>query len=179
MEQALQTNIADSVRLFLKAHFEEDILKESDFRGEQVFYIKPEAIFGICEAFLEDHDLDVNFLADITSVDWLEHEDEYGGRFEVIYNLYSLKHKYRFFLKTFLPSENPTIASLTPLWNGANWMEREVWDMMGIVFEGHPDLTKILTPDELEGFPLRRDFPLTYEVPRFSWNKDDPPEVLR
>ena len=58
-------------------------------------------------------------------------------------------------------------------------MEREVWDMMGIVFVGHPDLTKILTADDLEGHPLRRDFPLTYEVPQFTWNKDDPPEVIK
>jgi NADH:ubiquinone oxidoreductase subunit C len=58
-------------------------------------------------------------------------------------------------------------------------MEREVWDMMGINFNGHPDLTKILTPDELEGHPLRKDFPLTYEVPQFTWNKDQPPEVIK
>lgn len=171
--------IGDDIRRFLKSRFEEAILNEADFRDEQVFYIKPGAVFDICQALLDDSELDVKFLADITSVDWLGHEDEFGGRYEVLYNLYSLKHRYRFFLRAMLPADSPRIASLTPLWNGANWLEREVWDLMGIEFEGHPELTKILTADDLEGHPLRRDFPLTYEVPHFSWNKDDPPEVIK
>lgn len=179
MEQATVPSISDDIRRFLKSQFEDAILKESDFRNEQVFYVNPEAIFDICEAFLDDSELDVKFLADITAVDWLDHEEDNNGRFEVLYNLYSLRHKYRFFLRAMLPSDNPKIASLTPLWNGANWMEREVWDLFGIEFEGHPELTKILTADELDGHPLRRDYPLTYEVPHFSWNKDDPPEVLK
>jgi len=169
----------NKVRQFLASRFADAILREDNFRGQQAFHIRPELLLAICEALLGDPDLEVRYLSDITSVDWLGHEKEMGGRFEVVYNLYSLKHRYRFFLKVFLPADNPTIASLTPLWNGANWMEREVWDMMGITFAGHPDLTKILTPDDLEGHPLRRDFPLTYEVPHFSWNKDQPPEVIR
>lgn len=169
----------DQVRKFLQSRFAEAIIKEENFRNDQSFFIKPEALFEICQALLDDTELGMNYLADITSVDWLGHEEEMGGRFEVVYNLYSLQHKYRFFLKAMLPAENPAIDSLTPLWNGANWTEREVWDMMGITFTGHPNLTKILTPDDLEGHPLRRDFPLTYEVPRFTWNKDDPPEVIK
>jgi NADH-quinone oxidoreductase subunit C len=58
-------------------------------------------------------------------------------------------------------------------------MEREVWDLFGVNFEGHPEMTKILTPDELEGHPLRKDYPLTWEQPVFSWNKNDPPEVIK
>jgi NADH-quinone oxidoreductase subunit C len=169
----------DKIREFLKSRFGEQIIREDDFRDQQSFYVKPEALADIAEALFNSDDLDVKFLADITSVDWFGHEREKDGRFEVIYNLYSLKHKYRFFLKTNLPESNPEIRSLTYLWNGANWMEREVWDMMGIVFVGHPDLTKILTPDDLEGHPLRRDFPLTYEEPQFTWNKDNPPEVIK
>ena len=169
----------DKIREFLKNRFGEQIICEDDFRDQQSFYVRPEALADIAEALFNADDLDVKLLADITSVDWLGHEREKEGRFEVIYNLYSLKHKYRFFLKTHLPESKPEIQSLTPLWNGANWMEREVWDMMGIVFVGHPDLTKILTADELDGHPLRRDFPLTYEEPQFSWNKDNPPEVIK
>jgi len=169
----------DQVRKFLQSRFSEAILREENFRGDQSFYIKPESLFSVCQAFMDDTEIDAHYLADVTSVDWLGHEEEMGGRFEVVYNLYSIQHKYRFFLKVMLPAENPAIDSLTPLWQGANWLEREVWDMMGITITGHPDLTKILTTDELEGHPLRRDFPLTYEVPQFNWNKDDPPEVLK
>ena len=169
----------EKIRQFINSKFSDSIIREDDFRGEQSFYVKPESIFPICEAFLENDGLDVKFLKDITAVDWLDHIQAENGRFEVIYNLYSLTQKYRFFLKVFLPEENPTIISLTGLWNGANWLEREVYDLFGITFEGHPDLTKILTPDELEGHPLRKDFPLTYENPQFSWNIDNPPEVIK
>ena len=74
--------------------------------------------------------------------------------------------------------DDPVIDSLTSLWVTADWLEREVYDLMGIEFTGHPDMRKILTPDDLEGHPLRKDFPLTYEVPQFSFNKDEPPEVI-
>jgi NADH-quinone oxidoreductase subunit C len=167
------------IREFIQEQFSDLILKEDNFRDQQTFYIKPEALESICQALYDVADIEFRLLADITSVDWYGHDDEKHGRFEVVYNLYSLKRNYRLFIKVLLPGDNPEIASLTTLFSGANWLEREVWDMMGISFIGHPNLTKILTPDDLEGHPLRRDFPLTYEVPVFSWNKDDPPEVIR
>ncbi|RKX25844.1 MAG: NADH-quinone oxidoreductase subunit C [Candidatus Zixiibacteriota bacterium] len=169
----------EKVREFLQNRFAGAITREDNFRGDQSFYVSTEDLFAICQALYEDPDLSVRYLADLTSVDWLGHEERIGGRFEVVYNLYSLQHKYRFFLKVILPAENPEIASLTPIWDGANWLEREVWDLMGIKFTGHPDLTKILTPDDLEGHPLRRDFPITWEVPQFNWNKDKSPEVIK
>lgn len=169
----------EKVRSFLKSSFGEAIIREDNFREQQSFYIQPDALAPICEELVHGNELDIRFLSDITALDWLGHEEENNGRFEVIYNLYSLSHQYRFFLKVHLPGDNPTIASLTHLWQGANWLEREVYDLMGIHFEGHPDLTKILTPDELEGHPLRKDYPLTYEMPQFSWNKDQPPEVIK
>jgi len=169
----------EKVRQFLNSKFSDSIIREDDFRGEQSFYIKPESLFPICEALLENTELDIKSLKDIACIDWYEHPNGENGRFEVIYNLYSLTHKNRFFLKVNLPEENPTILSLTGIWNGANWLEREVFDLFGVVFEGHPDLTKILTPDELEGHPLRKDYPLTYEKPQFTWNKDNPPEVIK
>ena len=170
----------DDIRKFMNDRFASVILKEDNFRDQLSFYIRPEALIDICRAFVENDTLDVRLVKDITSVDWYGQADEMkAGRFEVVYNLYSLKHKGRFFLKARLPEDKPVIDSLTPLFNGANWLEREVWDLMGIEFTGHPDLTKILTPDDLEGYPLRRDFPLTWEQPKFSWNQDDPPEVIK
>lgn len=163
----------------MQGRFAEAIIKEDDFREEQTFYVKPESVFEICQALSEESQLDVRFLADITCVDWLGLPEEDEGRFEVIYNLYSLKNKHRFFLKTRVPAEKPEIQSLTAIWRGADWMEREAFDLFGVIFTGHPDLTKILTPDDLEGHPLRKDFPLTYETPQFTWNKDDPPRVIK
>ncbi|MEW5993634.1 MAG: NADH-quinone oxidoreductase subunit C [Candidatus Zixiibacteriota bacterium] len=168
----------EKIRSFLKNRFADVILGEDNFRGQQSFFVRPQALASICEDLLHDNELDVKFLADITSVDWLGHEEERKGRFEVVYNLYSLSHKCRLFLRVHLPGDNPRIDSLTHLWPAADWLEREVYDMMGIEFIGHPDLSKILTPDELDGHPLRKDYPLTWEQPQFSWNKDQPPEVI-
>ena len=171
-------DISQQVRDFLTQRFADVILREENFRGEQSFIIRAEGLLDLCQG-LYNSDLDFKYLADITSLDWYGHAEEANGRFQVIYNLYSLRHQYRFFLKLRLPIEKPEVQSLTPIWNSANWLEREIWDLMGISFIGHPDMTKILTPDDLEGHPLRRDFPLTYEVPQFSWNKDAPPEVIK
>lgn len=173
-------DIREQLSQFIAAQCGDALLREETFREQQSFYVRPEVLLDTCQALKEHESLKVNFLADITVVDWLgdEYESAYG-RYEVVYNLYSLEHSYRFFMKVFLPSEKPELASLTPIWNGANWMEREVWDLFGVTFVGHPDLTKILTPDDLEGHPLRKDFPLTYEQPHFTHNKDLPPEVIR
>ncbi|MCD6249033.1 MAG: NADH-quinone oxidoreductase subunit C [candidate division Zixibacteria bacterium] len=179
MSLVRSVGMEDKLRQWLQARFADEIVREYIFCDQQSFYIKPEALLSICQAMVADPELDVRYLADITSSDWLGQEEEMGGRFEVIYNFYSLTHKYRFFFRAMLPADQPEIDSLTPLFNSANWMEREAWDLMGISFTGHPDLTRILTPDDMEGHPLRKDFPLTYEVPQFSWNKDDPPEVIR
>lgn len=173
-------DMKEQLSQFMVSQLGDALLREVSFREEQSFYIRPDALLDICQALHEHDTLQVALLADVTVVDWLgdEYETQYG-RFEVVYNLYSLNHAYRFFIKIFLPSDKPEIASLTPIWNGANWMEREAWDLFGVNFVGHPDLTKILTPDDLEGFPLRKDFPLTYEQPHFTFNKDLPPEVIR
>lgn len=169
----------DALRKFMQDQFGEALIRETNFREDQAFYIKPSDLMRICEAFQEERSLDVRFLSEITCVDWLGMEQEMRGRFEMVYIFFSPTHGHRFSLRAMLPSENPEIDSLTPLWEGANWLEREVWDMFGVVFSKHPDLIKLLTPDDLVGHPLRRDFPLTYEQPQFSWNKDDPPEVIR
>jgi len=168
----------EKLREFFESNFKDALVREDNFRGQQSFYIKREHLVDVCQALQTDTDLEFKFLSDITSLDWLGDLYEKEGRFEVIYNLFSLKHKYRFFVKVRLPEDDPVIDSLTSLWMTANWLEREVNDLMGIEFTGHPDPRKILTPDDLEGHPLRKDFPLTYEVPQFSFNKDEPPEVI-
>lgn len=93
--------------------------------------------------------------SDVTAVDWLRQKPQ---RFEVVANLVSMQHKTRLRMITSLDRHDPTIASITPLWQGAGFAEREVYDMFGITFDGHPDLTRILMPDDWEGHPLRKDF---------------------
>ena len=93
--------------------------------------------------------------SDVTAVDWMRQRPE---RFEVVANLLSMQHRLRLRMITTAPRLEPTVASLVPVWPGANFAEREVYDMFGIVFDGHPDLTRILMPDEWEGHPLRKDF---------------------
>jgi NADH-quinone oxidoreductase subunit C len=92
---------------------------------------------------------------DVTAVDWMRQRSE---RFEVVANLLSIQHLLRLRMITTAPRQDPKVASLVPVWPGVNFPEREVYDMFGIVFEGHPDLTRILMPDEWEGHPLRKDF---------------------
>lgn len=169
----------EKVRQFLETNFKEAIVREDNFRGQQSFYINRDLVYDVLESLRGDRGLEFNLLADVCSLDWLGHPEEKEGRFEVIYNLYSIKNKYRLLIKVHLSGKDPVIDTVTPIWQTANWLEREVWDMMGIKFSGHPNLVKIVTPDELEGHPLRKDFPLTYEMPQFSYNKNEPPEVIK
>jgi NADH-quinone oxidoreductase subunit C len=168
----------EKIKEFINVNFAGAIVREDDFRNQFSLYIHKEFLFDICRTLKNDPDLQFLFLSDICSLDWLGDSKESSGRFEIIYNLFSLKNNYRLMLKVFLPADKPDIDSLTSLWHTADWLEREVYDLMGINFTGHPNLCKIVTADELEGFPLRKDFPLTYEVPQFSYNKDEPPEVI-
>ena len=100
---------------------------------------------------------DVGFevCVDVTAVDWMRARPE---RFEIVANLLSMEHKLRLRMTTTAGRIDPTVASLVPIWPGANFAEREAYDMFGVRFEGHPDLTRILMPDEWEGHPLRKDF---------------------
>ncbi len=93
--------------------------------------------------------------SDVTAVDWMRHRPE---RYEVVANLISMSHHTRLRMIASVGRDDPSIGSLTPLWPGVGFAEREVYDMFGIVFDGHPDLTRILMPDDWEGHPLRKDF---------------------
>ena len=93
--------------------------------------------------------------SDVTAVDWMRHKEQ---RYEVVANLTSISKNLRLRMITTAERKQPTVASLTPIWRGADFAEREVYDMFGISFEGHPDLTRILMPDDWEGHPLRKDF---------------------
>jgi NADH-quinone oxidoreductase subunit C len=102
-----------------------------------------------------------NFLIDVTAVDYLGKTP----RFEVVYHLFSLPKNHRLRVKIGVPEDDPWVHSLVPLWKAANWLEREVWDMFGIRFVGHPDLRRILMYEEFVGHPLRKDYPVAKRQP--------------
>ena len=117
------------------------------------------------ESFLflkEDTQLDYDFLSDITAVDYWRKKEP---RFEVVYQVVSRSRCQRLRVRVPVPENDPSIESLTPLWRGANFLEREIWDLFGIRFIDHPDLRRILLYDEFEGFPLRKDYPVNQVQP--------------
>jgi NADH-quinone oxidoreductase subunit C len=119
--------------------------------GEEVVRVPAEKLREFAQVARE---AGFELLSDITAVDWLSREP----RFDVVVNLVSLQHRLRLRIIVGAAGEDPTVPSLVPVWPGANYAEREVFDMFGITFADHPDLTRILMPDDWEGFPLRKDF---------------------
>jgi len=132
-------------------------VQEAKFdRDEMTIYLERSAIREACALLKEDPPCPFNFLSDITCVDWLPSEP----RFEVIYHLLSIPKKERVRLKVRLESVSPVIESVTSVWPGANYFEREVYDLFGVRFAGHPYLRRILMPEDWEGYPLRKDYPV-------------------
>ena len=123
--------------------------------GEVTAIVPRESIADAC-AFLKDHH-DFDLLADICGADRGPEEDP---RFEVNYHLFSTKHYGRLRLKVLLSEDDPHVTTVTSLWRTADWHERETFDMFGVIFDGHPDLRRILLPSDFDGHALRKDYPL-------------------
>ena len=126
------------------------------FRGETTVVVPRERLVRTAEFLKSDSELAFDFLSDITAVDRFPVEP----RFEVNYHLTSLKNRARLRLKVKVTAKDPVVATVTPVWPTANWHEREIFDLMGVRFEGHPNLTRILMPDDWEGHPHRKDYPV-------------------
>jgi NADH-quinone oxidoreductase subunit C len=125
-------------------------------RDEMTISVDRSAIREACALLRDDAECAFNFLSDVTCVDWYPSEP----RFEVVYHLLSTSKKERVRLKVHLDSSSPTVESLTSLWPGANYFEREVFDLFGVRFTGHPYLRRLLMPEDWEGHPLRKDYPV-------------------
>lgn len=138
----------------LQEKFAAAILEVKEFRGEVTVTVSKQDIVAVCK-FLKET-LQYNMLTDVTAVDYLGREP----RFMVVYNLYSIPNKDRLRLKVPVSDIDCAVDTLTTLWNSANWLEREVYDLFGINFTGHPDLRRILMTDDWVGHPLRKDYPL-------------------
>ena len=146
-----------AVRL-LRERMPDAIVDVVRFRDETTIHVQREALRDVCALLRDDERTAFAMLIDLTAVDMLRLRVE--PRFDVVALLYSLKNRVRVRIKAGSNDGEP-VPSLVPLWNGANWLERECFDMFGIVFDGHPNLRRILLADDWdEGFPLRKDYPL-------------------
>jgi NADH-quinone oxidoreductase subunit C len=132
-------------------------ITESKFRDNRRIVVPREKVYFVLETLWREHGFDM--LVEITAVDYLEYPDA-TDRFGVVYCLLNTVTGERLIVKTFLNPPDLQLPSVYPLWRSADWLEREVYDMFGIKFAGHPDLRRILMPEEFTAFPLRKDYPL-------------------
>jgi NADH-quinone oxidoreductase subunit C len=140
----------------LKAWDPQAAAEAAEFRGELTLVIPREELRRVADFLKSGAELSFTFLSDITPTDHFPLEP----RFEVNYHLLSLERRERLRLKVSVPGSDPVVPSVTTIWPGADWHEREAFDLFGLRFEGHPDLRRILMPDDSEGHPLRKDYPV-------------------
>lgn len=138
----------------LSEQFSDALIDIYQSTGDTFIRVKPDHIIDICKALKEEYHF--IYLADILGADRFTSEE----RFEVIYNLVSLRDRERLFVKVWLEEENPTVDSVNEVWKSANWHERQVYDMFGVTFNDHPDMRRIYMPEDFDYHPLRKEFPL-------------------
>jgi NADH-quinone oxidoreductase subunit C len=139
----------------LADRFGEVILARHTTHGDDVAIVQRERILDILRFLRDEPDLAFDMCSTVTAVDYYSREP----RFEVVYQLYSTRRKHRVRVKSPVPDEDPSIDSSVGIWSGNNWFEREVWDMFGIKFKGHPDLRRMFLWKSFVGHPLRKDYP--------------------
>jgi NADH-quinone oxidoreductase subunit C len=144
----------------LRDHFGNHILEASSYVGQNFIIAQPEAVVPLIEWLKYEGNFD--YLVDITAVDWPKRTE----RFDLVYILYSFKRNERIRIKARIP-ESYRPESVVPIHRTANWLEREIFDMFGIEFDGHPDLRRILMPDDWQGHPLRKDYPVLQQDQRW------------
>jgi NADH-quinone oxidoreductase subunit C len=174
-----QANLDHSTFSAVKRAFPNARLRGTEFRGQSCLILEPKDLHDVMSFMKSNPATDYNFLSDVIGVDYLDYPTEMPGRFAVVYNLISFARDDRFFVKTFLDPSIPTdgitedpalvLDSVCDLWPGAEWTEREVFDMFGIRFTNHPDLRRILTWEEYPAHPLRKDYPLRGRGERESY----------
>lgn len=140
----------------LKTHSPESIEGSTEFRGDLTMHVKRNDIVKVSEFLKNDPELAFDMVIDVLGVDMYRPT----GRFEVVYNLYSIKNSKYLRLKVLVDEDDCIVPTVSGVWSGAGWHEREVYDMMGIAFSGHSDLRRMYMPEEFQYHPLRKDFPL-------------------
>jgi NADH-quinone oxidoreductase subunit C len=147
----------DEILARLRERFGPDAFTTSVFRDNHRVLVPADRLYPLMECLKEECGFDMLF--ELTAVDYLRYPNA-RDRYGVIYGLLDTTTGVRLYVKTYVNDPDPTVASVFPLWKGADWLEREVYDMYGITFGGHPDLRRILMPEEFTSFPLRKDYPL-------------------
>jgi NADH-quinone oxidoreductase subunit C len=127
---------------------------------QHTIYAPGEHVSAIARALRDHPELRFSFLAELTAVDYWPREP----RYELVYILVSIEHKHRLRMKVRLGGERPAVATVSLVWPAANWLEREVWDLFGIEFDGHPDPRRLLMPEDWQGYPLRKDYPVQIQM---------------
>jgi NADH-quinone oxidoreductase subunit C len=140
----------------LRARFGQDIVGVEDVHGHAVVTLGPERYVDVATFLRDDPDLGFDYFDFLTGVD---HRPKDGG-FDVVCHLYSIRHNHHIRLRLPCDAQDPHAPTLSSVWSGANWHERETWELFGIVFDGHPHLVKLVLPEQFEGHPLRKDFAL-------------------
>ena len=137
--------------------FAAGVVHVTEWRGDVAVTVARDRVREVAQFLRDEPGMDFDYVVHVSSVDWPDDEE----RFEVVWEFYSIRKRHRIRLKTRVSESDCVVDSLSDLWKGADFMEREVYDMMGIRFRNHPDLRRILMPDDYtEGYPLRKDFPL-------------------
>jgi NADH-quinone oxidoreductase subunit C len=153
----------------LKEKFGSSILRVAEFRGETTVAVKRGTLVEALQFLKDSPDLHYNFLADLTARDNLPAEP----RFVVVYQLREMQGYTSIRIECPLPGQETELPTLTGVFVNANWYERELFDLFGLTFTGHPDLRRILMPDDWQGYPLRKDYPVGCEEVQFTFNFDD------
>jgi NADH-quinone oxidoreductase subunit C len=144
------------------------VITFEEFRNEMHLFVQPEQIVDVITSLHDTHEFEL--LSALTAVDYWPQQEP---RFHVIYQLTSLTQNLSIQVRVPVSAINPVLPTVSGVFASANWREREAWDMFGIRFEGHPDLRRILMPADWEGHPLRKDYPLGYEEPQFTFNFEE------
>lgn len=150
----------EQIAKVIEEKFPGQVLGTVTHAGQVGVKLSRDKIRDICLFLRDEPSVKMDHLADLTAVDYSTYPGDPGPRFEVVYNLISTVHRHRIRLKVRLTEEDPRIDTVSSVWNTANWHERETYDLMGIQFNGHPDLRRILLPEDWEGYPLRKEYPL-------------------
>jgi len=152
----------------LQARFPDEVREVKEFGGQVAVILRMDRITDVVTYLKTDSALQMDLLKDLCGVDYHEKKKP---RFEVVYHLYSVKFRYLIRLRAEVPEEDPVIESVVRVHRGADWHERECYDLFGITFKGHPDLRRILMPDDWEGHPLRKDYPYSGPTGENEWKR--------